>query len=248
MIIMHLSYKIMLRIKPLDMYKIFGTTSQHSSNSICVWVCVCVFSRSVVTLRDPVDWAHQDPLSIGFSKWEYWSGLPFPPSGDLPNTGTEPMSPMSPAFTDKLFISEPAGWPRNSMCSAQQLCCVQLFLIPWTVACQTPLSLGILQARMLVCVAMLSSRGSSQSRNRTQVSHVVGGLFTLWTTGEAQLAISNIIPVVAILSDKHLNQAWARSLDLSSTILPCGISLPSLEHWFSDVFLGSIAWALPATY
>ena len=145
MIIVHLSYKIMLRIKPLDMYKIFGTTSQHSSNSICVWVCVCMFSHSVVTLRELVDWAHQDPLSIGFSKWEYWSGLPFPPSGDLPNTGTEPMSPMFPAFTDRLFISEPAGWPRNSMCCAQQLCCVQLFVIPWTVACQTPLSLGILQ-------------------------------------------------------------------------------------------------------
>ena len=36
--------------------------------------------------------AHQDPLSMGFSRQEYWSGLPFPPPGDLPNPGIEPVS------------------------------------------------------------------------------------------------------------------------------------------------------------
>ena len=38
------------------------------------------------------------PLSMGFSWQEYWSGLPFPPPGDPPNPGIEPMSPMSPAL------------------------------------------------------------------------------------------------------------------------------------------------------
>ena len=37
--------------------------------------------------------AFQAPLSMGFSRQEYWSGLPFPPSGDLPNPGIEPRSP-----------------------------------------------------------------------------------------------------------------------------------------------------------
>ena len=37
-------------------------------------------------------------LSMGFSRQEYWSGLPFPSPGDLPNQGIEPMSPVSPAF------------------------------------------------------------------------------------------------------------------------------------------------------
>ena len=37
--------------------------------------------------------AHQAPLSMGFSRQEYWSGLPFPPPGELPYPGTEPMSP-----------------------------------------------------------------------------------------------------------------------------------------------------------
>ena len=37
--------------------------------------------------------AHHAPLSMGFSRQEYWSGLPFPSPGDLPNPGTEPKSP-----------------------------------------------------------------------------------------------------------------------------------------------------------
>ena len=49
------------------------------------------------------------------------------------------------------------------------LCCTQpqlwLFVTPWTVARQAPLSMGILQARILECVAMPSSRGSSQPRD-----------------------------------------------------------------------------------
>ena len=42
---------------------------------------------------------------------------------------------------------------------------------------QAPLSIGILQARILECVAMPFSRGSSQSRDRTQVSHMAGGFY-----------------------------------------------------------------------
>ena len=37
--------------------------------------------------------AHQAPLSMGFSRQEHWSGLPFPPQGDLPNAGIEPVPP-----------------------------------------------------------------------------------------------------------------------------------------------------------
>ena len=38
------------------------------------------------------------PLFMGFSRQEYWSGLPFSPPGDLPDPGTEPESPASPAL------------------------------------------------------------------------------------------------------------------------------------------------------
>ena len=42
-------------------------------------------------------------LSIGFSRQEYWSGLPFPLPGDLPNPWTEPVSLVSPALTGGFF-------------------------------------------------------------------------------------------------------------------------------------------------
>ena len=46
---------------------------------------------------------HQIPLSLGFSRQEHWSELPFPPPGDLPDLGIGPMSPMSPALVGKFF-------------------------------------------------------------------------------------------------------------------------------------------------
>ena len=55
---------------------------------------VKVKSLSCVQLfATPWTIAHQAPLSMGFSKQEYWSGLPFPSPGDLPNPGIEPRSP-----------------------------------------------------------------------------------------------------------------------------------------------------------
>ena len=63
---------------------------------------------------------------------------------------------------------------------------IWLFATPWTVACQAPLSMGILLARVLGWVAMPSSRESSQPRVWTQVSHIAGRFFNVWTTREAQ--------------------------------------------------------------
>jgi len=45
--------------------------------------------------------AHQAPLSVGFSRQEYWNRLPFPPPGDLPNPGIKPTSLASPALADR---------------------------------------------------------------------------------------------------------------------------------------------------
>ena len=64
------------------------------------------------------------------------------------------------------------------MC-AKLLSCVLIFATPWAVAQQVALSMGILQPRTLEWVAMPSSRGSSQTRDRTQVSRVAGGFFTV---------------------------------------------------------------------
>ena len=62
--------------------------------SMCVCVCVCV-SCSVVSnfLWTPWTVAHQAPLSMEFSRQEYWSGLPCPSPGNLPYPGIEPRCP-----------------------------------------------------------------------------------------------------------------------------------------------------------
>ena len=61
--------------------------------------------------------ARQAPLSMGFSRQEYWSELPSPPPGDLPNPGIEPTSHMSPAlaggFLPRARPEKPC--PRNSL-------------------------------------------------------------------------------------------------------------------------------------
>ena len=49
--------------------------------------------------------ARQAPLSLGFLRQEYWSGLPCPPPGDLPKPGTEPASLMSPALAGGFFTT-----------------------------------------------------------------------------------------------------------------------------------------------
>ena len=59
-----------------------------------------------VTLRTL---AHQAPLSMAFSRQEYWSGLPCPSPGDRPNSGIQPISLMSPAFACGFFTTS-ANW------------------------------------------------------------------------------------------------------------------------------------------
>ena len=57
----------------------------------CVCVCVCVLIvQSCLTLYHLWTVDHQAPLSVRFSRQEYWSGLPFPSPGDLPDPGIEP--------------------------------------------------------------------------------------------------------------------------------------------------------------
>ena len=68
-----------------------------------------VKSLSCVQLFEtPWTVAHQAPLSMGFSRQEYWSGLPFPSPGDLPDPGIEPRSPTLEADA---LTSEPPGKP-----------------------------------------------------------------------------------------------------------------------------------------
>ena len=61
--------------------------------------------QSCWTLCDPMDCNRQVSLSMGFSRQEYWSGLPCPPPGDLPNPGIQPSSFLSPVLMGGFFTT-----------------------------------------------------------------------------------------------------------------------------------------------
>ena len=69
---------------------------------------LCVRARSLqscLTLCDPMDYSLQAPLSMGFSRQEYWSGLPCPSPGDLSDPGIEPTSLKSLALVGRFFTT-----------------------------------------------------------------------------------------------------------------------------------------------
>ena len=77
-----------------------GNTGQKI---VCVCVCVCTAGSD--SLWPPWTVAHQAPLSMGFSRQEYWSGLPCPSPGDLSNPGIKAASLVFPALAGGLFTT-----------------------------------------------------------------------------------------------------------------------------------------------
>ena len=72
----------------------------------------------------------QAPLCMEFSRQEYWSGLPCPPLGDLPDPGIEPEFLSSPASSSGFFIAEPLGQPRTSLNYSLYVCVLSPSLQP----------------------------------------------------------------------------------------------------------------------
>ena len=74
-------------------------------------LCACMLSHSGCVQLFVTPWpvACQAPLSMGFSRQEYWCGLPFPPLGDLPGSGIKPSSPVSTALQADSLPAEPSG-------------------------------------------------------------------------------------------------------------------------------------------
>ena len=81
-----------------------------------------------------MDVVHQAPLSMGFSRQEYWSGLPCPPPGGLPDPGIEPASPATPALQADSFPAEsPAGKPKRKCTSFKFIQnCLKNQWLPWS--------------------------------------------------------------------------------------------------------------------
>ena len=75
------------------------------SSSSCPGVCVLSHFSPALPCTTLWTVARQAPLSMGFSRQEYWSGLPCPPPGNLPDPGIEPTSLTSPALRGEFFTT-----------------------------------------------------------------------------------------------------------------------------------------------
>ena len=143
----------------------------------------------------PLTIAYQAPPSMGFSRQEYWSGLPFPPTGDLPHPGIQP---GSPTWQTDALPSEPPGKPLKklggSKCQGLSIwLCYSCYLFAKScptlcdpMDCSLPGSsvYGISQARILGWVAIFFSRGFSWPRDHAPVSCLKSRLFTTELPGK----------------------------------------------------------------
>ena len=101
-------------------HTLWGSDQRHRGETSgrwrAIWWVLCVLLHARVLSHvwlcaTPQSGARQAPLSLGFSRQEYWSGLPFHPPGDLPSWGTQPMSPGLPGLAGRFFTTVPPGKP-----------------------------------------------------------------------------------------------------------------------------------------
>ena len=96
--------------------------------------------------------ACQSPLSMGFSRQGYWSGLPCPPAGDLPDPGIKPSFPVSPALAGRFFTGEPPGKPlADVFCQAS---------VSQIDGCFMAMSLGRVLSVAVIATGAAGKRGS----------------------------------------------------------------------------------------
>ena len=135
---------------------------------------------------------HQAPLSMGFSRREYWSKLPFPPPEDLPKPGIEPSSLMSPVLAGRFFITsttwEAPSWNRLHSKTRRAIATATAKSLQSCLALCDPIdgsppgssAPGILQARTLEWAAISFSNAWEWKVNVKSLSRV-WLLATPWT-------------------------------------------------------------------
>ena len=135
---------------------------------LCVLLCSCLVMPDSFTT--PWTVAHQAPLSTWFPRQEYWSGLPFPSPGALPDSRTEP---ASPALAGGLFTSEPPGKPRVVLVAQS---CLTLG-DPMDCSPPAPPSMGFYRQEHWSVLPFPSPGESSWPRDLTRVSGIAGKFF-----------------------------------------------------------------------
>ena len=117
-----------------------------------MWYVLSCF-KCVQLLASPWTAAHQAPLSMGFSRQEHWSGLPFPTPGDLPDPGIKSMSLMPPAVAGGFFTTSMTlevliidkYHPTTLFLIVLSLFCVSFFLLLCFLPREVPLAFAVKQ-------------------------------------------------------------------------------------------------------
>ena len=90
---------------------VVNNIAMNIGEQVSIWVCVCVCVLSYVKFFVTWTVTRQAPLFMGFSRQEYWSGLPFSSPADLSNPRIEPRSPTLQADS---LPADPQGKPKNT--------------------------------------------------------------------------------------------------------------------------------------
>ena len=165
-------------IPPIPLYSFFTPIP------VLLLTCCCLVYQSCLILLQPHAVAHQAPLSVGFCRQQYWSGMLFPTPGDLPDPEIKPASPVLRVLPADSLLAEPLGKPRSFLCTHKKKMHVQSCLTvcdppthtppPPPLDC-SPLGCcvhGNFQARVLGWVVISYSRGSFRPRDQTCISCV----------------------------------------------------------------------------
>ena len=122
----------------------------------------------------------QAPLSMGLPRQKCWSGLPFPPPGDLPEPGIEPTSFVSPVLADKFFTTEQPGKPPGKAEWTQKRFFKDFFI--WTIFKVFTEFVTILLLFYVFEGFMWDFR--SQTRDGTPIPYIGRWSLNHWTTRE----------------------------------------------------------------
>ena len=157
---------------------------------------------------------------MGFSRQEYWSGLPCPPPGDRPDPGMEPRSLMFPALASRFFTTSATCEAQVSLLfglsvqSIQLLSHFWLFAIPWTTARQASLSIANSQSLL-----KLMSIESVMPSNHFILHH--------------PLLLPSVFPSIRVFSNElTLHVRWPNYWSFSFSIRPSNENLGLISFRF----------------
>ena len=155
---------------------------------------------------------------MGFPRREYWNELPSPTPRDLPDSGTKPMSLVSPALADRFFTTEPPGKLKFMLqfSSVQSLSHVRLFGTPWIAARQA--SRSITNSRSSLRLMSIESVMPS--------SHLI--------LCHPLLLLPPIPPSIRVFSNEStLHMRWPKYWSFSFSVIPSK-EIPGLISFRTD--------------